>query len=163
MGAKYTAADVAACVVTSAFECGRPVSNLQLQKILYFIQRDYMLSHGGITIFDDEFEAWQYGPVIPSVYWTYSIFGGSPIKVAQKYKSVDFLGGCDEPLNRLLPADEEFVRSKAESMSRLPAWKLVDESHRKGGAWDAVYSCGGPGMGNRNVIPAKLIMDRDGV
>lgn len=36
-----------------------PISNLQLQKILYYVQKAFLQS-GGIA-FDDDIEAWQFG------------------------------------------------------------------------------------------------------
>ena len=48
----------------------RPMTNLRLQKTLYFIQVAFLLTRER-GIFDDEIEAWQYGPVVPSVYNEY--------------------------------------------------------------------------------------------
>lgn len=46
------------------------VSNMKLNKLLYYIQ---MISIGryNIKMFDEQIEAWQHGPVIPSVYHRY--------------------------------------------------------------------------------------------
>ncbi|MDD1443758.1 DUF4065 domain-containing protein [Dolichospermum sp. ST_sed3] len=46
------------------------ITNLRLQKILYFSQCAY-LSVNNEVLFTDEIEAWKYGPVIPSVYHKY--------------------------------------------------------------------------------------------
>jgi uncharacterized phage-associated protein len=48
--------------------CGtdqHPISNLQLQKILYYIQKTFL--ENGMVAFDDEIEAWKFGPVVPAV------------------------------------------------------------------------------------------------
>ena len=50
-------------ILYTCIEQGEPISNLQLQKILYFIQGEY-LSKIGKPLFEADFEAWQYGPVI---------------------------------------------------------------------------------------------------
>ena len=60
-----------------------PISNLQLQKILYYLQV-YFIQHEGIPLFEDEIEAWQFGPVIPEVYYEYCGFGGFEIQLLMK-------------------------------------------------------------------------------
>lgn len=69
----------AAFLVGHACENKKLISNLQLQKMLFFAQVDYMQKHDWNKLFDDEIRAWQYGPVIPYVYNAYSRYGGSPI------------------------------------------------------------------------------------
>jgi len=55
------------------------VTNLQLQKILYFSQMCYLgLEHDRLA--DTAFEAWDYGPVSPKVYRQVRMFGSSPIR-----------------------------------------------------------------------------------
>lgn len=43
------------------------VTNLELQKYLYFIQAGSLMRLGEVAFFD-EIEAWQYGPVVPRAY-----------------------------------------------------------------------------------------------
>ena len=50
------------------------VSNLKLQKILYFLQALFLIKKD-CELFDEEIEAWGFGPVIPSVYRKYMQFG----------------------------------------------------------------------------------------
>lgn len=159
MATDYTAADVASCVVRAAIEDGHPVSNLQLQKILYFIQSEH-LSSSGECLFDDEFEAWQYGPVIPSVYWSYSIFGGSPIMRAQEYSEVNILTGYKKPIVSVGGWAKNLIESITRKWDKVPAWSLVSRTHRRGGAWDRVYNRDGiAGSGKRDVIPKNLIKE----
>ena len=53
-------------------------SNMKLQKLLYY-QQGFHLAFFGTPLFDEDLEAWQYGPVVPCVYSRYSIFGRSGI------------------------------------------------------------------------------------
>ncbi|WP_424526378.1 Panacea domain-containing protein [Spiroplasma endosymbiont of Glossina fuscipes fuscipes] len=43
------------------------LSNLEIQKLLYFINGNYYAKFGKKLI-SDKFEAWKYGPVIPHIY-----------------------------------------------------------------------------------------------
>lgn len=48
-----------------------PVSNLQLQKILYYIQ-GYSYKNFDEAAFDEPIYRWPYGPVVPEVYFEYN-------------------------------------------------------------------------------------------
>ena len=52
------------------------LSNLELQKTMYFAELDYYKSTGR-HLLDGDFKAWQYGPVVPDVYWEYRNYGAS--------------------------------------------------------------------------------------
>ena len=58
-----SAVDLSKYIVTKCAVDDCPISNLQLQKILYYIQK-YFLKHDSIAFYDD-IEAWQFGPVVP--------------------------------------------------------------------------------------------------
>ena len=62
----YSALELSKYIVTKCINDGEPISNLQLQKILYYIQRDFLRQ--GEAAFSDTIEAWQFGPVVPNVY-----------------------------------------------------------------------------------------------
>jgi uncharacterized phage-associated protein len=55
------------------------ICNLKLQKMLYYMQ-GFHLAYFEKPLFDDEIEAWMYGPVIPKVYETFKSNGNSGIK-----------------------------------------------------------------------------------
>ena len=67
------ALDLAAYIVNLCIEKGNPVSNLQLQKIMYFTHLYYLRNYKSKLITDLPFEAWKFGPVIEQVYYKYSI------------------------------------------------------------------------------------------
>ena len=52
----------------------RPVSNLAMQKLVYFAY-GWVLVETGKKLFYDRIEAWQYGPVIPSLYHQLKHYG----------------------------------------------------------------------------------------
>ena len=72
-----SAVDLSKYIVTKCAVDDCPISNLQLQKILYYIQK-YFLKHDSIAFYDD-IEAWQFGPVVPSSYYRFCGFGAMPI------------------------------------------------------------------------------------
>ena len=75
---EYSAFDLARYVLKKCIDEDHPISNLQLQKILYYIQESF-LRENNRKAFSEPIEAWQYGPVVPKVYDKYCIYGGKTI------------------------------------------------------------------------------------
>lgn len=73
-----TASQVARYVVREFQEREDPVTNLKLQKLLYYIQGWYLGLYG-TPIFEDDFEAWVHGPVVPGVFQIYRDYRWNPI------------------------------------------------------------------------------------
>lgn len=65
-----TAASVARYILRFFQQAGDPISNLKLQKLLYYSQ-GWHLAVRGTPLFSDRLEAWVHGPVQPGVYGTY--------------------------------------------------------------------------------------------
>ena len=78
----YKAIDIANYIINKCTIDLKPVSNLQLQKILYYVQRESLWR--GKPAFNDIIEAWQFGPVVPEVYYTYCGFGAMKINLRFK-------------------------------------------------------------------------------
>ncbi len=55
-------------------DSGSSITNLKLQKILYYAQ-GWHLAFTGIKLFENKIEAWVHGPVCPEVYKKYSKYG----------------------------------------------------------------------------------------
>ncbi len=122
------------------------LTNLKLQKLLYFAQVEYMQSHNGDLLFDDDIEAWQYGPVVREVYDAFKQCGA--------YFITDFdidmsdFGEIDEGRAVFL---DKFLKKGADHS----AWSLVSKTHEKGSAWDQTYA---NGKGDKTVISKDLLM-----
>jgi uncharacterized phage-associated protein len=105
------------------------VTNLQLQKILYITQMVYMGRNEGSLLFEGRFEAWDYGPVEPSVYRRVRMFGAKPVQDvfyhAGYFQNNDSRRALlEEVCNELLP--------------KKPG-DLVDLTHWSEGAWAKHY------------------------
>ena len=73
-----TAAYVADYLLVKARERGEPLSNLKLQKLLYYAQAWYLALHDR-PLFAEDFEAWVHGPVLPSQYHRFKAAAWMPI------------------------------------------------------------------------------------
>lgn len=141
---KYDAIEIAKYIVTKCTDDKKPITNLQLQKILFFIQKEY-LSDKKYPLFSDDIEAWQFGPVVPKAY--YAFCGMGSMKIIGEYS---ILSKIDEE-------DKSFIDRVVEEKRLKAPWDLVKESHTPGGAWDTIYR---NGRGDHKVIPVGVIMSR---
>lgn len=105
------------------------ISNLRLNKLLYFAQ-GYSLYKRGMPLFDDEIEAWKYGPVVPSVYRTFKVCGRGNID--ETYGDYNVENFSSDELEILLNVAEEF--------GKYSSPKLVDITHAQGSPWQQVFN-----------------------
>ena len=69
--------DLSKYIVSKCVRDNFHISNMQLQKILYYIQKDFLRC--GELAFDAAFEAWAFGAVVPEVYYYFCGFVAMPI------------------------------------------------------------------------------------
>lgn len=137
----YSAIDIAKYIIDKCTRERHPISNLQLQKILYYIQREFLQQ--GIKAFPEEIEAWQFGPVVPEVYRQYCGFGAFPIRM--RYMISMELD------------DVKIINPIVEKKRMLNPWDMVSDTHSSGKAWDLIYQ---NGLGDHEVIPTELIKSK---
>jgi uncharacterized phage-associated protein len=74
----YDSRAVANYFLDVAEASGRTLDPMQIQKLVYFAH-GWNLAIAGDALIDDTIEAWQYGPVIPTLYHEFKHFGKGPI------------------------------------------------------------------------------------
>ena len=139
----YSAIELSKYIIHKCVSDKSPISNLQLQKILYYIQKKF-LQERDTRAFADEIEAWQFGPVVPDVYYSFCGFGSMPLMIS--YPNTISLE----------PADVNIIDEIVEAKRGLKPWQLVRETHKPNGAWEVIYDNGG---GNHRIIPVSLIKE----
>jgi len=88
MPPKLTADQVADYFIALAHQRGESVNNSKLQKLLYYAQA-WHLAFYDAPLFGEKFEAWIYGPAIPSVYWRFKPFSISDLPVQREPPALD--------------------------------------------------------------------------
>ncbi|MFA6552580.1 MAG: type II toxin-antitoxin system antitoxin SocA domain-containing protein [Candidatus Paceibacterota bacterium] len=91
------------------------ITNLKLQKVLYFAQA-YFLAKLGRPLFSDEIEAWEYGPVVPNIYKKYKSNGSDPIIF-------------EDDKSSLSEEDKEIIKKIWATFGGYSASRLVDITH----------------------------------
>ena len=74
----YSATLIALAFVKKGIESGKFVTQMKLQKMVYFAH-GYHLAKYGTPLIVEEFQAWKFGPVVPSIYQAYRFYGSKPI------------------------------------------------------------------------------------
>jgi uncharacterized phage-associated protein len=95
------------------------ITNLKLNKLLYFAQGHHLAKTGG-RLFADDIEAWPYGPVAPEVYHTFKVCADRPIP-PQEDVNEEILSS--EEINTLLDVMREYgkyVPSHLVKLTHLP-------------------------------------------
>lgn len=114
---EYTALDIARYIIKHEHDAGREISNLRLQKLLYFVQAKF-LAEKRPPCFSDPIVAWDFGPVVLSVYHEYKIFGGLDILSSE-------IG---------IPIDSEtssVIDNILDYCAKYPTYQLVNITHNQ--------------------------------
>lgn len=125
----YNAIDIADHVVKRCADLGQPVSNLQLQKILYYIQLNFFLRFDKCA-FPDDIQAWRHGPAVKEVYYKYNIFGRHVIIPRVKHPKIILFSSKHRNL----------IDSVTDACLQLKPWELAERSYKTGGPWDQSFT-----------------------
>lgn len=98
---------------------GDAISNLKLQKLVYYAQ-GFALAMTGKPLFNEDFRAWQHGPVIPELYQKYKTNGALGIKPPSNFDASKFTAEQKDVLEQVYEAYGQFS-----------AWKLRNMTHEE--------------------------------
>lgn len=80
----YDVLTIARYIVNYSNKIKHRISNLKLQKLLYFVQA-YFLVNKNTNCFHEDIEAWSFGPVVPEAYREFKEFGSGYIPQVETY------------------------------------------------------------------------------
>ena len=127
---------VANLILAEAKERQISLTNLALQKIIYFVHGKFLVEEGEPLV-AGSFEAWQYGPVNLAVYDAFKNCGADPI--CQRATKRDLRTGKVEEVQFPESANlQRKITDAAAPYLKLSAGRLVDLSHASGSPWDRV-------------------------
>lgn len=149
----YSAMEIARYIINYSNEKDYPISNLRLQKLLYFIQASFY-KFKDIPCFSDDIYCWDYGPVVPSVYRKFKGNGSLSIPeerdIVFDRKSSSFVFVKFE-LKYQSEEDKKIVDDNIEFAKKLTVFDLVEITHKQK-PWLTHYR-----VGQSNVIPKEDI------
>ena len=131
---------------------------LQVIKLTY-ISHGYTLALLRRPLVPEEIEAWRYGPVIPSIYNSLKVYGGSPVS---RLLYCGTKTGTDSAMKQntffmsVIPDEMRRILDRVmETYGHLTGIELLKLTHKKGSPWSRCYV-----KGKRNiVIPNQTIRE----
>jgi len=139
---------------------GISLTNLALQKLLFFAHA-ISLTERKTKLVSGYFEAWQYGPVHPTVYQAFKTAG--PNAIDFRAESFDPVTRTRKPLERLADsATRDICDRVMVQFGRMSAGRLVDITHAVGGPWHQVVSASKAGANIGLRISDEIIVERYG-
>lgn len=111
----------------SEMDMGDAMTNLRLQKMLYYAQ-GWSLARNGKPLFEEPIEAWHYGPVVPECYSWYCGNGRNPLT-------------ADMPEKESFSAEEyQLLLDTWAELSQYSTSQLVSMTHMPGTPWDKMWN-----------------------
>ena len=106
----YNALEIAEYIIERCNQKHKSISNLKLQKILYFVQAQFIIDFG-TPCFNNIMQAWNYGPVVLDVYLKYKGYGNTNIP-SYGNKRFNFEQDERQTLNTTIDRASEYAASQ---------------------------------------------------
>jgi uncharacterized phage-associated protein len=132
------------------------LSPMKLQKLVFFTHADYLVRTGKPLV-SQGFEAWDYGPVIPSLYREFKHFKDKPVSS----RATTFDPVTTKTLVSICQLPEQtakLVRQMFDFYSRLDAIHLSELSHEFEGVWRHARSLFANGLNMDRRISNEMII-----
>jgi uncharacterized phage-associated protein len=112
------------------------LDQMKLQKLVFYAH-GWHLGLQRFPLLDEEVEAWQYGPVIPSIYQAFKQYGTAPITASAS--DINAEGRLYEP--RLPVGYDRLLAEKIwEEYGQYSAIQLSKMTHRPGTPWEKTWN-----------------------
>ncbi len=136
----HDAREVANFLLDYADQRLQPLTNMALLKHIYFAHGWHLAAIGGPLI-SNRVEAWQYGPVIRSVYECFKSNEDRPIVGRAEIFDLS-TGEIVKAEGDFSNASKDLMKFAFEYYSRFTAFELSSITHEDGGPWDRVWNRG---------------------
>lgn len=139
----YNAIDLARYIINYYENNDSGISNLKLQKVLYFLQAEWMVAFNK-PLFKDKIEAWDFGPVIPNVYKEFRVYGAGFIPEIKRYwiyedKEKWWTYKQVEYKDKVLMKDKIYIDEMLNKLKNYPSLELVKITQNQN-PWADIYS-----------------------
>jgi uncharacterized phage-associated protein len=164
----FSPAAIANYFLDKGEDSNTPLSSMKLQKLMYYAQ-GWSLAITDEPLFNEQIEAWQWGPVIRSVYHQFKEFGNSPITKRAKILQARRVDGhlnlryVTPTIEKECDAPEKLARTKVllnkiwDVYNKYSPIQLSNLTHEEGAPWDQIVKRynGNPPKGTD--IPQSII------
>ncbi|MBJ7417938.1 MAG: SocA family protein [Niveispirillum sp.] len=151
----YSSLAIANEFIRLARSASQDITHMQLQKLVY-LAHGWNMAINKQPLIEDEFEAWEFGPVIRRLYDALKRWGKHP--VGQMIRWGDDTGFADDDdgvANDVVSPEERAVIDKVwKTYGKLQAFQLSALTHEPDTPWYAKYQ-----QGRNHKIPAQSIRE----
>lgn len=146
----FPAAAVANEFLTIAKAAGEKLTPMKLQKLVYFAH-GWFLALTNQPLISDRIEAWQYGPVIPTLYQHFKGYGNDAIEspMVEEYWDSGRWNVRVPQLRNLGPLADQarnIIRKVWAEYGKYSAGRLSNATHQAGSPWEQVYDADRKGL-----------------
>ncbi len=124
----YDARTVANEFIRLASQSGKPLTNMQIQKLVY-IAHGYCLAIFNHPLINEQVQAWRYGPVIPELYYALRQYGAGFVPQPLPVESMEGLS----------PQDQTLIETVFNAYRRFNGAQLSTMTHQPDSPWKQVY------------------------
>lgn len=128
-------------------ENGKEVTNMQIQKLMYFVEAYYMNEKDSTELYACNFNAWAFGPVSIPLYKEFREFGKNPIKLTKEQEAEG---------NNITSDMKNMLNYIYEVFKDLSAIQLMELTHISGSPWRKVWE----NNGNKVSYGANTYIDK---
>lgn len=166
----FSAKAIANYFIDHAASLGQQLTPMKLQKLIYFAH-GWNLAINNKPLINEQVEAWQFGPVIESVYHEFKHFGRDSIK--GHAVDIELVDADKMDIRYTAPtidykdADTRALLDKIwDAYGRYTAIQLSNMTHKEGTPWEQTWGADGVPMGtdiNIDVIKEYFISQAQAV
>ncbi|WP_105174475.1 Panacea domain-containing protein [Pseudoalteromonas sp. T1lg122] len=142
------AVDVAREFLRLAKDAGQPLTNMQIQKLVY-IAHGVHLAREDEALLDEEVNAWKHGPVIPAVYLAFKQYLNKEIDLSKEARE-------NVPLSL---KEKDSVKFTFDNFAKYNGWTLRDITHKEGSPWHKIWFDGNGYETYNAEIPNRTIKE----
>ncbi len=104
-------------------DCGDNITNLKLQKLVYYAQGFHLAMNDGKPLFDDPISAWAHGPVVPTLYHAFESYGANAVPRPQTVDYSKYTDDVRKLLDEVSEVYGQFSASRLRAMTHEePPW-----------------------------------------
>ena len=147
------ALNVGNSILKKAFAEDIDITPMKLQKMIYFTYRGF-LQETGSPLFNERFEVWKYGPVVPSVYAAFRSYGSNAIRKYATESDGRTVLIVNEDASLVFKGVIGDIWSSCKSLDGI---YLSSLTHQEGTAWRKAYETQSPYLLDEDIKSEEVI------
>lgn len=143
MPAPYSSLAIANEFIRRSKADEKPITQMQVQKLVY-LAHGWALAGLGVALLEDQIQAWDFGPVVPRLYFALRRYGRGPINEMLHWGADTPFDSDDdgEAYEELSVEERSVVDLVWTNYGSYPAFKLSALTHQEGTPWTETFEPG---------------------